>query len=104
MAAGDEDHRPVVQPHPHLMRVDAGVDRFRLVDLRTRRRIGIDPVDPDAARIAERDQQVLGGNVGRHVDRPGRQRDRSAMRRQCPGNRVDAKRGHMVFVAGRTHP
>ena len=29
VAAGDEDHRAIIQPDAHLMRVDAGIDQLR---------------------------------------------------------------------------
>ena len=47
----------VVEADPHLMAVDAGVDRLGLRDFRARRAVAIDPVDPEAARVAERDQR-----------------------------------------------
>ncbi len=104
VAARDENHGLVVQPHPYLVRVDAGVYSLSLHDLRTRRRVGVDPINPKSARITERDQQVLGGNIGGHVYRAGWQCDRIAVRRQRPRARVNTERGHVMLVAGRTHP
>ena len=104
VAPRHEDRQPVVRADPDLVAVNAGVDRPRLLDLLARGHVGIDPVHPDRARIAERDQQVLGGDVGRHVDRPGRQRDRIAVRRQRARRRIDAERRHVMLVAGRAHP
>ena len=104
VAAGNENHRSIVQPHPYLVCVDAGVDRLRLHDLRTRRRVGVNPINPKSARIAERDQQMLGRNVGGHVDRACRQRDWVAVRRQSPRSGINTECGHVVSVAGRTHP
>ena len=82
MTACDENHQSVIWADPHLVPVDAGVDRLWLTHFVTGGRVWIDAVDPDRARIAEGDQQVIGGNVGRHVDRSGRQRYRLAVWRQ----------------------
>ena len=103
MAAGNEDHCAVVQPDTDLVRVDTGVDRLRLHDLRARRCVGVDTINPKSARIAERDQQVLGRNVGGHVDRAGRQCDRIAMRGQSARSGINTERTPVLFVAGRTH-
>ena len=62
----------------------------------------IDAVDPEAARVAERDQDMCGGNVGRHMDRPGRQRDRLAEPRQRARSRVDRERRDVMIAAGKT--
>ena len=99
MAARDQNRQPVVEADPHLMPVDAGVDRLALRDLGAGRDVGIDPIDLEAARIAERHQQVARRNVARHVDRPGRQRDRRPVRRQRAGRRIDAQCADMVLVA-----
>ena len=56
MAAGDQNRQPVVEADPHLMPVDAGVDRLRLRDLGAGREVGVDPIDLEPARIAERHQ------------------------------------------------
>ena len=82
VAARDEDRQPVVQADPHLVPIDAGVDRLRLGDLIARRGVRVDPIDPQSARIAEGDEQMLGRDIGGHVDRPGRQRYRLTVRRQ----------------------
>ena len=41
VAARDQDDLAVVEPHPHLVAVDAGVDRLGLLDLRPRRAVGL---------------------------------------------------------------
>jgi hypothetical protein len=102
VAAGYEDRHSVVRADAHLMAIDADVDLPRLSYLGTRGGIGIDAVGAYPAWIAEGDEQVLGRNVGRHVDRTGRQRDRVAVQAQSARSRVDAERRHMVLAARRT--
>ena len=101
MAAGHEDDLLVVETDPHLVPIDAGVDRLGLRDLHARRHVGVDAIDLQPARIAERDKDVLRGNVERHVDRPGRQGDPFAMRRQRARFPIDVPRRHMVSRAGK---
>jgi hypothetical protein len=104
VTAGDEDRQPVVGADPHLVPVNAGVDRFRLTHFVTGGCIRIDAVDPKRARIAEGDQQMIGRDVGRHMDRAGRQRYRFAVRRKPARSRIDAERRHVMLVAGRARP
>src|SRR5258705_345791 len=61
MAAGHEDDLLVVEADPHLVPIDAGVDRLGLRDLHARRHVGVDAIDLQPARIAERDKDVLRG-------------------------------------------
>jgi hypothetical protein len=56
MAAGDQDRQPVVEADPHLMPVNAGVDCLLLRNLAAGRAVGIDSIDLEAARVAERHQ------------------------------------------------
>jgi hypothetical protein len=72
MAAGHQDDLAVIEADPHLVAIDAGVDRLGLRHLRPRTHIRVDPIDLQPARIAERDQDVFGRDVQGHVDRPGR--------------------------------
>jgi hypothetical protein len=99
MTTRDEDRQPVVRADPHLVPVDARVDGFRLTHFVTGGCIGIDAIDPDPTRIAEGDQQVLGRDVRRYMDRAGRQRYRLAVRRERAGSRIDAERRHVMRVA-----
>jgi len=103
VAACHKDRQPIVWTDPDLMPVNPGVDRPRLPDLVARGRVGINAVNPDRTRIAERDHQMLGGNIGRHMDRARRQRYRIPVRRQRAGGRIDAEGGHMMRVADRAH-
>jgi hypothetical protein len=88
----------------HLVPVNAGVDQFRLTHFVTGGCIRIDAVDPKRARIAEGDQQMIGRDVGRHMDRAGRQRYRFAVRRKPARSRIDAERRHVMLVPGRARP
>ena len=96
-----QDRGAVIERHPYLMAIDAGVDRVRLRDLGAERRIGVDAVDLEAARIAERDQYMRRRYVGGHMDRSGRQRDRRAVRGQFAG-RADRKGADIVARADET--
>jgi hypothetical protein len=69
IAARDEDRQSVVVRHAHLMCVDPRVDRPRLRHFLAERRVAIDAVDSDGARIVERDEHVLGRYIGRQVNR-----------------------------------
>ena len=102
MTARDQDRQPVVEADADLMRVNAGVDRLALCDLGAGRGVRVDAVDLEAARVAEGDQQVVRGNVAGHMDRPGRQRDRSPVRRERAGGAIDAQSADMVLVADKT--
>jgi len=102
MAARHQDNLLVVETDPHLVAVDPGVDRLGLRDLRARNHVRIDTIDLQPAWIAERDEDVLGRDVQGHVDRPGRQCDPFAMRRQRARIRFDLPRAHMVLCAGKT--
>ncbi len=104
MTACDKDRQPIVGADPHLVPVDAGVDRVRLKHFVAGGCVGIDAVDPERARIAEGDQQVFGGDVGRHMDWAGRQRYRLAVRRQRTPSRIDPERRHVMPVARRACP
>src|SRR5438067_9899828 len=78
---------------------DAGVDRTWLLYLFARREILVDPVHPDRARVVERDQNVLGWDVGAHVNGAGRQPYRLAMLLQRAACRIDRKRGDVMVGA-----
>src|SRR2546429_5957008 len=80
VAARDEDRQPVVRRDPHLVAVDPGVDRSALRYFLAQHRIAVDPVDPQRARIVERDQHVPGRDVGGDMDRARRQPDRPGLR------------------------
>jgi hypothetical protein len=102
VAPRHQDRQPVVGRDAHLMREDAGIDRSRLLHFLAGREVGVDPVHAERARIVERDQDVLGGDVRGHVDRPRGQPDRLAMLGEGAADRVDAKRGHVMLGARRS--
>src|SRR5215207_2573450 len=64
VAARDQDDLAAVEADANLMAVNAGVDWLGLHDFRPRRAVGVDAVDPEAARIAERDQDMFGREIG----------------------------------------
>ena len=103
VAARYQDDLLVVAAHPDLVRIDPGIDRLRLTrPLAPGGPVAVDPVDAEPARIAERDEDVFGRDVGRHVDGAGRQRDRLAVRAERARCGIDAERGDVVL--GPDHP
>jgi hypothetical protein len=76
VAAGHQDREPIVGCRAHLVGEDAGVDRARLRHLVARRKILVDAVDAQCARIVERHQNILGRNVRADMDGACRQRYR----------------------------
>src|SRR5207249_3368397 len=104
VAARDEDRQAVVRRDPHLVAVDAGVDRTALLHFLAQRRIALDPVDAQRARIVERDQYVPRRDVGRDMDGARRQPYRVAVRREGPRSRTDSKRADVVLRARRPCP
>ena len=83
------------------MSVDAGVDVTRLVHLIAWREVRVDAVDASGTRIVERDQNMLRGNVRRHMDRARRQPYRRTVLRQTAALRIDAQRGDVMLGADR---
>ncbi len=100
VAAGHQNRQPVVGRHAHLMREDAGVDGSRLLHLFPGRKVLIDAVDAQRARIVERNQDKFRRDVGADVDGARRQRYRFAMRRQRAARRIDVKRGDVMLGPG----
>src|SRR5712672_1499485 len=80
---------------------DGGVDGARLGHLFAWRKVLVDAVDPHRARIIERHQNILGGNVRTDVDRARRKTYRFAVRRQSATFGVDAKSGDVMLGTGR---
>ncbi len=80
---------------------DAGVDGARLGHLFARRKVLVDAVDAHRARIIERHQNILGGNIRADVDRARRKAYRFAVRRQSATFGIDAKSGDVMLGAGR---
>jgi len=97
VAARDQDRQPVVRCDAHLMREDASVDRAWLLHFLAGREVGVDPIHAYRARIVERDQDVLRGDVRGHVDRPSGQPDRLTVPGERATGGVDAKRGDVML-------
>jgi hypothetical protein len=98
VAARHQDCQPVVGSHAHLMRKNPRVDRLRLLHFLAECGVAIDAVDPQGARIVERNEHILGRYIGRQVNRARGQWDWIAVRRQRAGT-IDAKRAHVMPVA-----
>ncbi|MCX7138055.1 MAG: hypothetical protein NTW47_15805 [Proteobacteria bacterium] len=101
VAAHDQDGEPVVRRHAYLVGVNAEVQILCLFDFVAQRRIRIDAVDVQRARVVECNQHVFRWNIGGHVDGAHRQRNRLAMRLQRAACRIYAESAHMVVGAGR---
>src|SRR5580658_7815312 len=103
MTAGYQNDMPVIRRCQYLMRENARIDSWRLLDLGAERCVGVDPVNSDLGRIVECDQHMLRRNVGCHVNGAMRQRDRRAMRAKRARCGVDPERAHMMVGARDTH-
>jgi hypothetical protein len=90
VTATHQDHLPIIRRRAHLVAEDAEIERSRLWHLLARCPVGVDAIDPQRARVVERDEDELRGNVGRHVDRARRQRDRRTVRGERTARGIDA--------------
>ena len=96
-------HVVIAGRRQNLVGKDAGVRAGWLRHLGPESRVGIDLPDPHAGRIVKGDEHMLRRNIGGHVDRPMRQRNRLAVRAEGPGRGIDSKRADMMFCARLAH-
>src|SRR5215471_15803876 len=83
---------------------DAGVDRPGLLHLVAGGKILVDAIDTHRARIVERYQNILGGNVCADVYRARREPYPCTVRCQGASLRIDAKGGDVMLSPSRAVP
>jgi hypothetical protein len=76
----------------------SGVDWLCLPDFLAKRRVAIDAVDPEGARVVKRHEKVFGGYVGRKMNGSGWKQYGVAVLRELACG-IYAKRGYMMCVS-----
>ena len=104
VAAGHQQHRVVRRRGEDLMRINAGIEFFRLRDRRADRAVGIEAMHGDVARIVVRREQICAAGIDAAVDRPRRQRCRCAVHLQCACGRINRQRVGAVRIARDLRP
>jgi hypothetical protein len=81
------------------VRIAPHIDLVGLADLFPETAVRVRAVDLHSARVGQRDENVLGRDVGGELYRAGRQGYRIVELRQGAGRRIDRQRGQEMITA-----